>query len=82
LIVNSHLLSIFPNPTSSELNIKSHDQKEIHYCIYNTVGQILKEGTINSYLTTIGLGNLSDGLYNIVFSTFSKIERRSFILEK
>jgi hypothetical protein len=82
LTENTAFLLIFPNPTSSNLNIEYHGQGRIPYFIYNSVGQILIEGRINSALTNISLDNLSGGFYNIAFSTSDGIDRRSFILIK
>ena len=81
-IENSYRLSIFPNPTSFELNIECYEQKKFHFKIYNTFGQLVKEGATNSSLTTIFIGSLSSGLYNILFSTIDRTERKCFIIQK
>jgi hypothetical protein len=81
-VQNPFGLSLFPNPTSSELNIKANLNREFHYSIYNSLGQLVKSGMLQSALTSIDVRYLTTGFYNIEFSADSKTERHRFIVER
>jgi hypothetical protein len=59
-----NLLSVFPNPAQSIINVKT-DSKLLGsvYSIIDNKGRIVQTGKINSGNTTIELGNLSSGIY-------------------
>ena len=65
-------ISIFPNPTINQINIKS-DSKLIGavYTVYDHLGKSVLAGKISSERTMLELGNLSGGIYflNIENST-------------
>lgn len=63
-------LSIFPNPVTSkaELNIKISSKylnDDLKYTIFNFVGGIVKEGSLNNTLTTLSTRELASGMYLI-----------------
>lgn len=74
--------SIFPNPTTNLLNIQTKLNKQTHFNIYNSFGQLVKSGILQSDLTTILIDNLSGGLYTIELKSDSNYERQCFIVEK
>lgn len=60
----NHQLSIFPNPTSSLLNVVTTSDKEfIEYSIYTTIGTKVQEG---KFYGQIDVSNLVTGLYYLV----------------
>ncbi len=55
-------LTIFPNPSSDIINIISNaDNSPINYMIYNTVGQLIKEGATKN--NTLDISDLNSGNY-------------------
>ncbi|HOZ53047.1 MAG TPA: T9SS type A sorting domain-containing protein, partial [Chitinophagaceae bacterium] len=62
-----HLL-IYPNPASSHLTLEfNHSSiKQSNYSLYNTMGQVLISGEINSYYKSlIDISSLPSGIYFI-----------------
>ncbi len=62
--VNSNSISVFPNPSLGQINVKT-DAKLLGsvYTIYDNTGKLVLTGRINSENTVIDLGNLSGGIY-------------------
>ena len=60
----SNLFSVYPNPASTEINVKA-DASLLGsvYTVYDNTGKLVLTGKINSENTTIELGNLSGGIY-------------------
>lgn len=81
-IGNPFLLSVFPNPTTNYINIETNISKQSHYKLYNSFGQLVKTGVLQTYLTTISIDNLNNGLYNIEITADSKTQRQCFIIER
>lgn len=76
--INEHLLSIYPNPTSYQLNIhlsETLDIKSIH--IRNQLGQIIK--VQNQFQKPVSIEHLSNGLYFMEITTSKGIAIRKFI---
>ena len=67
-------LTIFPNPVTDKLTIKTSDSNlPDSYKIYNTLGQVVKQQFItNNSDLTINTSNFSDGIY------FIKIFKESY----
>ena len=57
-------LIIFPNPAQNSINVTA-DIKHIGspYVVYDFTGKIILKGEITSELTTIEIGDLSEGMY-------------------
>ena len=57
-------ISLFPNPTTHQINVKS-DCKIIGtaYTIYDNLGKAILSGFINYENTIIEMGNLTGGIY-------------------
>jgi len=60
------LLKVYPNPTSSVLNIEVKEQTQI--TIVNVLGEVVKAETING-LSTIDVSELNNGVYFIQTNT-------------
>ncbi len=61
--MNEAGLSVYPNPASDILNIKSENAQEIN--IYNIAGQKVMSALTNSGTTSISVENLEAGIYMI-----------------
>ena len=64
----NNTFSIYPNPTTSELNIKLSNGNDLPsaYKIYNMLGQMVAEKTItNAVDLTINTNSMSNGMYFI-----------------
>jgi hypothetical protein len=64
LVITSDYISIFPNPTTSKITVKSSLEligKE--FTIYDQLGKEVMSGIITSEETEIDLSNLSEGVY-------------------
>lgn len=77
-----NLVSLFPNPTTNQLNIKLNLNEQFRYYIYNSFGQLVKIGILQPDLATIYIDNLSVGLYTIEIKSDSNYDRQCFIVEK
>jgi hypothetical protein len=69
-IIAPTIFSIFPNPTTKQLNIKA-DSKILgsNYTIQNNIGQIILSGKIKNVNTSIALKTLTSGIYTIQIQT-------------
>ena len=64
LVITSDYISIFPNPTTSKITVKSSLEligKE--FTIYDQLGKEVMSGLITSEETEIDLSNISEGVY-------------------
>lgn len=78
LEVESKVL-IYPNPACQELNIKISDGiNNGVYRIYNTYGQLVKEGNLNE-ITKINIAQLSGGIYHLYLEREVGSTRYKFI---
>ncbi len=57
-------MNIYPNPTSSFINIESYNNIQ-KVEIYNTTGQIIQSFSINNSLAKLDVSNLKSGIYLI-----------------
>jgi hypothetical protein len=73
-------ITIFPNPTNSNLNILNPDNFE-EFKIINSIGQLIKSDYVKSdnNLISIDVSNLSNGVYFISFEKDSKTVVKKFI---
>lgn len=81
-VANPFGLLIFPNPTTDQINIQTKSKQKFNFNIYNSLGQLVQKGIIESNATTIYINNLTNGIYSIELSADSKIERKRFIIER
>jgi len=59
-------LKLYPNPASSVINVEVDAKHfDVPYSIYDNTGRIVLKGKLNSELTSIIIGDLSDGVYTI-----------------
>ena len=76
-ITPSSIFSIYPNPTSENLNITvSESFIGETYSLYNNVGQLVLTNKIQSTKTSLGVSNFAQGTYTLVI----KGARKLFVL--
>lgn len=62
-------IHVYPNPSNGILHINVLDGHLYRVNVYNILGQIVYNSNISVGLNTISLEHLTNGVYNIVFST-------------
>lgn len=78
--MNSNLISIYPNPTTSLLNIKASE--DLLYILNSNDGKIITNSSINANETlTIDLTGYSTGVYFLHISTFETLTTYKIIKE-
>ena len=55
--------TIYPNPFTDAINVELTNIKDVTISIYNTTGQLVKNVTVNSYITKIDVSKLPQGAY-------------------
>ncbi len=60
-------ITIYPNPSSDFLYVKSIENNLLEYQLMDLQGKIVKKGILNSTTQTIDLHGISKGMYIIVF---------------
>ena len=67
---NNQNVLIYPNPTSSEINVISNDQSKIKQIqIYDLTGKLIEIGIYNSNEVKINLGKYNSGIYLLKVNT-------------
>ena len=61
--------SIFPNPTSDILNIKTSTFENVTYTLYNTKGKLILQGKLTADQTPIRVGQLATGKYSLILGS-------------
>ncbi|MES2566230.1 MAG: SBBP repeat-containing protein [Bacteroidota bacterium] len=80
LTLANDAISIYPNPTSSNLFIKLNVKIEkASYKIVNSLGQIVSEGQLKANLNSISTERLSSGFYVIEISDNKSIFSNKFV---
>jgi hypothetical protein len=76
-------LHIYPNPTSSILNIEMPKDLvgKYNYTIFNIEGKQVEQGIINSDLSTIEVGKYSAGKYFLTLQNSERVITGHFILK-
>jgi hypothetical protein len=76
------LLSLYPNPASTALTIKSNDiSGKACYEVYDLTGKIIQNGIISGAQTVISVENLSAGIYLVRVIDNDKVAAKKFIRE-
>ena len=75
---DQNAVSIYPNPVKDIVNI-SNNESFTSYKIFNTLGQIVKQDTLNG--ETIDLSMISNGVYSLQLSG-NKINQTKKIIKE
>jgi len=62
---NKLAVTLYPNPTSSQLKVITNSEKPVHFSIYNILGEALMETEISKG-ETIDLSSFSPGAYQVI----------------
>jgi len=76
---NSNVISLYPSPTSSELNIQlNKDVKNAKVDMYNSIGALVK--TINNVTTSakVDVSNFASGIYTLMVTADGKSYSKRF----
>ena len=71
-------LTLYPNPTDSDLNIAMVDGREVSYRIINYLGQEVRKGKFTKG-ESINVSNLTGGIYHFEINDGQKIISKKFI---
>lgn len=72
-------LSLFPNPTTSQIFINLKNKKTYNYQIFDASGKRIMRGTLDDNSNVINLDLLSDGLYLLKIDCFGESTVLKFI---
>lgn len=64
----SYEATIFPNPTSEVLNIKTSKFEKVTFTLYDAQGKLILQGVLSAEQTPIHVSHLSPGSYSIVLN--------------
>ena len=56
----------YPNPASEQITISKHIEQKLNYQIIDQLGRIVKEGLLDEMHTSVALGELEQGTYQLV----------------
>lgn len=74
------LFSVYPNPASDNLIIRSAQFEKGTYHIINSIGQKITDGKIDSSSQTINTESLTNGLYFLILKINDKIVQQNKII--
>ena len=60
--------SVFPNPTSEVLNIRTSSFENVRYTLYNAQGKLLIQDILSAEQTPVQVGQLAPGSYSIILN--------------
>ncbi len=75
---NIYDLTLYPNPTQSELNIATVDGREVSYRIVNYLGQEVSKGQFSTK-ESINVSNLTNGIYIFEINDGQKSVTKKFV---
>lgn len=79
LNANGAGLQIFPNPTSTQLTIKTFSSQPQHYSIFDLTGKLLQSGNTSGKETIVDVQLLPAGMYFLRVGNESNIQTLKFI---
>lgn len=82
LVQNQELtqLNVYPNPTTSIINIENPESLDLQFTLTNIEGKIIMQNQLRTSNLEINLEDLSQGNYILVFK--NKNEQKSFNIQK
>lgn len=75
-------VTIFPNPSLGTINIALTSKVESTIEIYNVVGKLIYNSTLNTQLVTVDVSNQPNGVYFVNIKTGESITTKKVILSK
>ncbi len=78
--IRKHVLSVYPNPASNQINIKKPEGvKEATITVYNIIGKQLISESTNQNITTFSLDELPRGQYIIRLISGDLVLTKTFL---
>ncbi|MFZ1332796.1 MAG: T9SS type A sorting domain-containing protein [Flavobacteriales bacterium] len=71
-------ISVYPNPTSQDLNIHLPNNAHHNYTVYDAAGKLILRGNLTNSLTTLDVADLKSGNYNLIIDDIIDLSRQSF----
>lgn len=79
-IANTKNFIIYPNPSTTILNVKQELSNNITYKIVSITGQIIQTGTINNSEKQINISSLIEGVYFLqLFDNYQSLGQQKFV---
>lgn len=79
-IANTKNFIVYPNPSTTILNVKQELSNNIIYKIVSITGQIIQTGTINNSEKQINISSLIEGVYFLqLFDNYQSLGQQKFV---
>ena len=74
-------VKIYPNPAQSEVNITLDNEGQANIIIYNQIGMVVKQVSMDKTFATINVNNLPAGMYYIQVKQNNQIASQKLIIK-
>ena len=71
--VPNYEVSIYPNPSTNVLNIKTSSYENVSYKLYDAVGKLIMQGDLSSDLTALQVSYIAQGKYTLTLNDQTQI---------
>lgn len=78
----SNEITVFPNPLTDEINIKTDDFGGLSYNLYDANGKLIFEGKLEDSVTQVNTKNLNPASYSLVIQREGQMNLKIFKLIK
>lgn len=78
---NANNFILYPNPADQSFTIKSSHQAISQFKLYNTLGQLILNGLVESGLT-VDVSMLAPGFYNVVLQSDNDVAVKRFVVHR
>jgi len=75
-------VSIFPNPSSDVINIKTNNYEKVSYTLFNAQGKQVMQAKLANSRTTIEVKHFAPGNYTLVIQEANNLLNKTFKLLK
>ncbi len=65
-------IKVFPNPTTSYLQVELEHYEDVKYTLIDQMGRIIEQAEISDYLTTVDVSDYAEGIYYLQLFTAAK----------
>lgn len=77
--IDEEVITIYPNPASSFIEISNSSKTAIVISVYNILGDIVLSNTVAEGLKTIDISNLSSGIYIVAFNDGEEVRTQRLV---
>jgi hypothetical protein len=82
MVENPLVIKLYPNPTSDYLNVITDLKQPFIANIFDETGKLVSSKELNQNSYQINLAGISAGVYTIQILSSSKIESRTFVINR